>query len=116
MARRVPRLLPEFNESFFKQNLKDLEQKLLTKKDQEAEILYQRIVLGLITPNPKLTEIKYRQFYEETLQFYDKMPASIDVEYLMSEFYSLPTYLQSTKVRFVNKSLYLLSSADSFIC
>ena len=57
MARRVPRLLPEFNESFFKQSLKDLGQKLLAQKDKEAEMLYQRIVLGLIAPNCKLTEI-----------------------------------------------------------
>ena len=99
MARRVPRLLPEFNESFFKQSLKDLGQKLLAQKDKEAEMLYQRIVLGLIAPNCKLTEIKHQQYYEETVQLYNQMPASISVEYLMSTFYSLP----STKLKFINK-------------
>ena len=86
-----PRLLPEFDESFFKQTLKDLRQKLSTQKDQEAEMLYLRIGLGLIAPNCKLTEIKYKQYYEETLQVYDQMPASISVELLMSDFYSIPS-------------------------
>ena len=34
------RLLPEFDEAFFKQTLTDLRQKLSTEKYQEAEILY----------------------------------------------------------------------------
>ena len=58
----VPRLLPEFDEAFFKQTLTDLRQKLSTQKVQEAEILFQRIVFGLIAPNCKLTEHKYNQY------------------------------------------------------
>ena len=94
------RLLPEFDEAFFKQTLTDLRQKLSTEKYQEAEILYQRIVFGLITPNVKLTEIKYKQYYEETLQLYHRqMPVSVSVECLMSNLYSLP----STKLRFLDR-------------
>ena len=107
----VPRLLPEFDEAFFKQTLTDLRQKLSTQKVQEAEILFQRIVFGLIAPNCKLTENKYNQYYEETLQLYNQIPPSVSVECLMSNFYSLP----STKVRFFNKekaAIHILKGLD----